>query len=57
MAWRFDAKGNAIPTTIEEQQRVCDQISIRNHPTSTSVVYIDQKEVGKSRRNWDVIKL
>jgi hypothetical protein len=56
MAWRFDVKGNAIPTMIKEQREVCDQITVKCQSTSTSMVTIDQKEVTKGRRTLGVDK-
>jgi hypothetical protein len=44
LSWRFDGKGNPIPTTIQEQRAVVDQITILDSSSSTPIP-IEQKEV------------
>jgi hypothetical protein len=44
LTWKFDGRGNPIPTTIAEQREIVDQIQI-NDASSTSPIAIEQKEV------------
>jgi hypothetical protein len=41
-SWKFDENGNAMPTTLEEQRKVCLPIRI---PDSTGEIKISQEEV------------
>jgi hypothetical protein len=54
MSWRFDGKGNAIPTKIEEQRAVCDQIMIEDAESGN--IWIEQKNVTESHRTLGVNK-
>jgi hypothetical protein len=44
LAWKFDAKGNPIPTTITEQRERAAQISVPDMQTNDTI-FITQKEI------------
>jgi hypothetical protein len=43
MAWKFGADGRPIPITIEEQRRICKQITIKDNQSNNETI-IEQKE-------------
>jgi hypothetical protein len=49
LAWKFDPKGNPIPTTIAEQCLVASQINIPAIDRNTEVI-IQQKEINKAHK-------
>lgn len=49
LAWRFDHKGNPIPTYIAEQREKAPQIRVPDTST-TNTIYITQKEITEAHK-------
>jgi hypothetical protein len=55
LTWKFDSKGNPIPTTIGDQRQLADQINIPE-PSTNSIVQIQQKEVDEAHKTLGCYK-
>jgi hypothetical protein len=55
LTWKFDTKGNPIPTTISEQRMVTNQIRIPDKDRNTGVL-IQQKEINKAHKTLGCYK-
>jgi hypothetical protein len=54
LTWRFDNKGNAIPTTISEQRMATSQISVPDNQGEE--IYITQKEITEAHKTLGCYK-
>jgi hypothetical protein len=50
LSWKFDGKGNPIPTTIAEQREVTEQIHIPDGQLGIQIA-LEQKEVITEHKN------
>jgi hypothetical protein len=55
MSWRLDENGNPFPTTIADQRKLCDQLTIPDTETPTEIM-IEQKEVMEEHKTLGVKK-
>lgn len=55
LTWKFDKKGNPIPTTIPEQRLVANPISIPDSDRNTEVL-IQQKEISEAHKTLGCYK-
>jgi hypothetical protein len=49
LTWRFDTKGNPIPTTIAEQRIISHQIGVPDTLTQETI-HIQQKEITEAHK-------
>jgi hypothetical protein len=55
LTWKFDPKGNPVPTTIKEQRQVAEQISVPDTYTN-NIIQIQQKEINKAHKTLGCFK-
>ena len=55
LSWKYDDEGNAMPMSIDEQRRECEQITINDNDDELEV-RIDQKEVNVAHKTLGCYK-